>query len=405
MTHEPLEYAKPLMPVPIEDNRRGWLIAFGVVSILIGCLAGCGVASMIAMVFMFARMGGGAAALGMPPDAMMIFGLVTAVYLSAAVLFVWVGIDSIRCRRWVRPVVIAVGWLTIVASLFMLAALVVAWAQAPPGAPGAPVATSSATSTSTSGVDANGNTTTTTVTTDGTGTTTTTTTTTTPAGATISSSTSMTSGAMAAGGADRTYLLINVAIFLVIGVAVPAAYVGFFATPAVRRTLEAYSPEPAWSERPPVPVFVACVALLLGGLCTIPTAFVAAAPFFGTYLTGAAAIALTLAAAVTMAAAAALMFVGRSAGWWAGVAVIGLGFASTTISLITKGPAEFYRRGGMSNHEVADALGSPATGGVMPVVFTVAAGVISLGYLFWLGKWFWARRTAEWYGAGRGTPV
>ena len=99
MTYEPIPYAQPMGPPPIENNRRGGLIGFGVVSIIIGSLAGCmTIAGAIGLIMGMAMMRG-QMDMGISD---VVIGL--GVYVVAAVLFVWAGVDSIRCKRWVRQI-------------------------------------------------------------------------------------------------------------------------------------------------------------------------------------------------------------------------------------------------------------------------------------------------------------
>ena len=125
MTYDPIPYAQAAPAPVIENDRRGALIGFGVGSIIIGALWGCatfGLMMAIAMSFGFGVMGG---------VGVVEIGAAIVVYASAATLFIWVGVDSIRCRRWVRPAVIAVGWITIVSVVFGLAFLLVGMKDLP----------------------------------------------------------------------------------------------------------------------------------------------------------------------------------------------------------------------------------------------------------------------------------
>lgn len=68
MTYEPIPYATPVGPPPIENSRRGGLIAFGIVSILIGSVAGCLSAVTLLAVVMMGSLPGGAQAAMFPSE-------------------------------------------------------------------------------------------------------------------------------------------------------------------------------------------------------------------------------------------------------------------------------------------------------------------------------------------------
>lgn len=97
-------------PPPAYKDRRSWLIVFGVVEILIGCV----MLLMIAVVLFGMR--------HLPetptpspfvsPTAMMT--IAAAFYGALAVLFVSIGIGSVQCRRWARLTMLIVGWIWLV---------------------------------------------------------------------------------------------------------------------------------------------------------------------------------------------------------------------------------------------------------------------------------------------------
>ena len=51
-------------------------------------------------------------------------------YLSVAVAFVWIGIGSIRCQRWVRPIVIVVSVLWLIVGIVGTIAALIGLARA-----------------------------------------------------------------------------------------------------------------------------------------------------------------------------------------------------------------------------------------------------------------------------------
>ena len=91
-----------VLPPTLERDRRAGLIAFGIVSILIGALAAFFAAfSSFIVMMMITQVG------KTPLWPLLVAPLVNA---TAATLFIWSGIGSVRCKRWVRPVAISFGW-------------------------------------------------------------------------------------------------------------------------------------------------------------------------------------------------------------------------------------------------------------------------------------------------------
>ncbi len=107
------------VPSPYK-SRRGWLIAFGVIEILIGC------SFLLVLLFSeFTLLGPAAAKLPsgtMSPRALMVFmglqyGLLAAVFFTG-------GIGSIRCKNWARILMLVVSGLWLALGLLSTLALV-----------------------------------------------------------------------------------------------------------------------------------------------------------------------------------------------------------------------------------------------------------------------------------------
>ena len=344
MTFDPIPYARAEMVRPVlERDRRGALIGFGVGSLNVGALAGCGTVGMLLTFLMMFRMGASVAPLPMAEIAVAL-----GVYASIATLFIWVGIDSIRCKRWVRPMVIAVGWLTMVWMAFGVAFMLATLKDREVLLGNAP-ATQATTSTLAPGA--------------------TMTVTTSPAGE----------------GLVAYCVMLGVMVLILL---VAALYTWFYSTDAVRETLAAYDPGPSWTERCPVPVFVACTGLLLFALGTATTSVQGVVPLFGIYVSGPVAVVLDLGAAGLMLASAVLMYRMKGSGVMLAATVVGLGFLSAVITFGRLGVMEFYRRGQASADELDRLAKSAAMTGMTPIVFSALAGALCVGYLLWVRRHF-----------------
>ncbi len=93
-----------LVPPPPFKDRRGWLIAFGIVEILIGCFF----LLMIALA-LFALSHNPPPANG-PVSPRATMAAVVVMYGTGALVFVVIGIGSVQARRWGRIASLVVSW-------------------------------------------------------------------------------------------------------------------------------------------------------------------------------------------------------------------------------------------------------------------------------------------------------
>lgn len=101
---------------PFKD-RSAWLILFGIVQILLGGLFASTVPVMLLLV---AR----SHELGMPVDLPTLIPNLS-LYALVAVLFVALGIGSIRARRWARSLTLMMSWIWLACGVFALILVVV----------------------------------------------------------------------------------------------------------------------------------------------------------------------------------------------------------------------------------------------------------------------------------------
>jgi hypothetical protein len=338
----PIAYASALRP-QLEHDRRGALIAFGVVTIIIGALAAC-----VAVLTPLSLLVTAFAPAAPPPNAVEQVLFTAAVYAAAATLFIWTGIGSVRCRRWVRPIIISLGWPMIILGVLGLAGwlifardfpamLAAAQPKVPAPGPAAPP----------------------------------------PPGPN-----------------PTTLAALITAIMAVFYVIVPAVFVWFYSTRAVRQTLEAYDARISWTQRCPLPIFAGAVNLVLGGVITLSLVTVGAVPFFGQYVEGAPAALLVVAAALTLFAAAVLFYLGKFLGWLLAVAVVTCGFLSAIVTFAHTGMLEFYLRGQTDPVVLRMLERSTTMTGFIPIVFVAIAMLICVAYLLWVRTYF-TRRPRE----------
>ena len=106
----------PAAPPPFK-NRRGWLTAFGIAEILIGCVI---VLFLGLAVFAMRQVPANASAPA--PDARAI-AMMAVFYVVLAFAFVIIGIGSIQARRWARVAMLIVGWTWLIIGIISTVAL------------------------------------------------------------------------------------------------------------------------------------------------------------------------------------------------------------------------------------------------------------------------------------------
>jgi hypothetical protein len=159
LTATPISYATAVdgRQLPFKDRRTS-LKAMGIVLIVLGSLSGCvGVLAPVGMVVAVVltqqananRAARGATTAPIVRAEEMDYGtmvLAAGMYLPIAALFIWVGIGSVRVRRWVRPVMLVIGWSGLIVGLLSFGHQAFFGADmremmtpsAPPGAPQPP---------------------------------------------------------------------------------------------------------------------------------------------------------------------------------------------------------------------------------------------------------------------------
>src|SRR5215471_10227795 len=104
--NEPNPMTPPVVdqPPPAHKDRSRALVVFGVFTILLGACAGLMTPLMLLGHFMNAR-NPDAPATGL---AMLLPGLL--MYAGLAVALIWLGIGSMRARRWARALLLILAW-------------------------------------------------------------------------------------------------------------------------------------------------------------------------------------------------------------------------------------------------------------------------------------------------------
>ena len=246
--------------VPDYKDRSTGLMVFGILTLLLGCLAG-----LIVPLMWFGQMM--AAKVPNAPSAnAAAFVPAVAIYGCLAVALIWLGIGSIKARRWARALLLIFSWSWLVMGVLMTAVMPVFMVKVMANLP-----------------------------------------TNTQNGQPVMSPAAMT-------GMIIFMVLFNGVFFVV----VPAVWTFFYKSRHVKATCEARDPVTRWTDACPLPVLGLCLWLLLSGamMLFMPVMNRGVMPFFGMFLSGLAGSLLCLAVAAIWGYAAWLLYRLDMRGWW-----------------------------------------------------------------------------------------
>jgi hypothetical protein len=245
--------------LPAYKDRATGLIVFGILTILLGCMAGLLVLLMLV----------GQAAVrhtNVPPTPLSAILPAIFIYGVLAVALIWLGIGSIKARRWARAMLLVFSWSWLVMGVFVLIFMAFFMpkilaninASATPGQPATPAA------------------------------------------------------------AIGVIMVISCLILGVFIIIVPAVWVFFYNSRNVKATCEARDPVTRWTDACPLPVLALCLWLLFSVpmLLFMPVMGHGVMPFFGMFLKGLPGALLSLAIAALWAYAAWLLYKLDVRGWW-----------------------------------------------------------------------------------------
>ncbi len=320
-----------LNPAVLEfKDRSAGLIVFGILEILLG--AGC----VLMIALMILAQVTSARTTGMGPNTGMILP-VAMVYGSLAVAFVWLGIGSIKCRRWARALLLILSWSWLLVGIIAEGAMVFMLPRILSTAP------------------ANGQ--------------------------------EMPPGA-------RTAIVLTSLLFVgVLFIVIPGVMTFFYSSRHVKVTCEARDPLRGWTDYCPLPVLAVSCWLWIGSaslLCMliVPMGYHSVMPFCGILISG-------LPGAILFVALAALwLWLGRMcyrlwpAAWWILVVVLVLFMVSNALTFTRIDLIEMYRKMGYSEAQIEMIRKQGLVTGSLFVWWTLGAMLPILGYLVWVKRFF-----------------
>ncbi len=283
----------PPPPPPPFKNRRGWLTAFGIFEILIGCLI---VLFMAFTVFTLKTAPSNPNAPAPEPRAIAIMAVF---YVVIAFVFVIIGIGSIHARRWARMAMLIIAWMWL--GIGIITALVMAFVF--------PMIMSKAQKQAVTPMPEGANT------------------------------------------------IVAIVMFVFIGalfIVLPLIFILFYSSKNVRLTCENTSPAAVPSK--PVPVWIASGWFALGALGYIFVVMKPGFPLLGMMLTGWQAIAAAAVMEVFTVWLAWNLYQQRAVAWKAAVAFLLFGWVSTIATVLRMGFLGMYRAMGYTEVELTKIM-------------------------------------------------
>ncbi len=316
-------------PVPTFKDRRGGLIAFGILLIIAGGFCALSVPLMLVGQVAAAKQAGVATDYGT-------MFMCMAMYGALAAIFVCLGVGSIMARRWARALVLILAWswlLVGVVGIGVMAVIMPNILAATQAAGGQPL----------------------------------------PAGARAF-------GMFFALGCMSLFLLL-----------VPLLLVIFYGRRDVKATCEARDPTPRWTDACPLPVLAISLFQAFSAaswlLMVLPVSHTVV-PFFGCLLSGAAAILFGLVVSAFLGYGAWAMYRLKLAGWWITLIGVVAMMASGLLTFSRVDMIEMYRQMGKSEQQIRQLQQFSFFQGHSMMLFIVLCMLPVLGYLLYVKKYF-----------------
>jgi hypothetical protein len=322
-------------PAPAYKDRSGGLVVFGVLTILLGVLSSMMLPLMLLGQFINARNP------NVPATslAMLLPGLL--VYAGLAVILIWLGIGSLKARRWARALLLILAWSWLVIGVMAMAFMVALFPtmlaninrNMPAGQPGMPPA------------------------------------------------------AMAA---------IMVVTGLILGfmfILIPSVWVYFYGSRHVKATCEARDPVPRWTDACPLPVLAVSLWLWCGVpmFVLLPVAYHGVAPFFGSFIQGVTGGLFYLSLAAIWAWAAWRLYRLDVRAWWVLLVALVLFSVSSLLTYAHHDIVEMYRLMGYPEAQIEQIQKSGLMTGNRVTWLAGCCMLPFLGYLLFVKKYLRAK--------------
>jgi hypothetical protein len=282
----------PIQPPQLDyavRPSRSVLIAFGVVLLLLAVGAGC-MGMFLPLTAMLPNV---------PHQPTSTLIMTAAIYLGVSAVFAWLGVATIMCRRWVRPVLLALGWpWLIVGAVGVLSMLLNLGPMAeamqmrqPPGTPMPKVFIG-------------------------------------------------------------IVLAVAVSVNVLLMVGLPLAIVLYMRRPGTEEILRAYDTRTNWTDRCPQEILTWILAMALCGIAMLPVLFHPMLPLGNRVITGLPAAAAILVIAGTFLAIAYGSYRRHILAWWGSMVAMVVVCGVWLLMLVEGGMVEMWRAMGLPEDQI-----------------------------------------------------
>ena len=325
----------PVEPTPMTyKDRSTSLIVFGILTILLGCMTG-----LLVLLMLVGQVA--ARSTNAPPTPLSAILFAMFIYGILAVALVWLGIGSIKARRWARALLLIFSWSWLVMGVFVL--LFMAFfmpkilaninASATPGQPVMPAA---------------------------------------------------------AIGGIMVFTGLILGVFFIL---VPAVWIFFYNSRHVKATCETRDSVTRWTDACPLPVLGLCLWLLFSApmLLIMPIMGYGVMPFFGTLLTGLPGMLFCLCLAAFWGYCAWLLYKLDARGWWLILIAMVVFMVSAVLTYARHDVIEMYQLMGYPQAQIEQIQKTGLLTGNRMAWMMSFSMLPFLGYIFFIKKYLRAK--------------
>ena len=325
----------PVEPTPMTyKDRSTSLIVFGILTILLGCMTG-----LLVLLMLVGQVA--ARSTNAPPTPLSAILSAMFIYGILAVALVWLGIGSIKARRWARALLLIFSWSWLVMGVFVLlfmaffmpTILANIHASATPGQPAIPAA---------------------------------------------------------AIGVIMVFTGLILGVFFIL---VPAVWIFFYNSRHVKATCETRDSVTRWTDACPLPVLGLCLWLLFSVpmLLIMPIMGHGVMPFFGMLLTGLPGTLFCLALAVLWGYCAWLLYKLDVRGWWLILIAMVVFMVSAVLTYARHDVIEMYQLMGYPQAQIEQIQKTGLLTGNRMAWMMSFSMLPFLGYIFFIKKYLRAK--------------
>jgi hypothetical protein len=300
-------------------DRKKWLVAFGIFEIVVGLIF-----ALTLITFTFYKSSSQSMSISVK-------AFVLLFYLFLAVWFIWMGIGSIKARRWARALMLVTSWIWLISGFSGMVFMMLFMPD-------------------------------------------------------IVANLTQSGQISEAQAQSMKYAMLWIYSFILI--VMPGVFVLFYGSKNVKATCDFRNPQPGWTDKHPLPVLaVSVMSSLAAGMILLSGFYGWSMMFFGFILSGMAGAGVSLVAVILLFYVAWGAYKLNIKAWWCAVLMTIVRTISVSITYLYADVWKMYEKMNMSEQqlEIMKKYMMSSSNSVIIAIFT---GVCTLGYLFYIRKYF-----------------